>query len=243
MRYSAEPDQLDSYGGRARAPSRVPGEENHLEHDQPSKPHHTVDEAATSAASKTEPATYVAPELIAQITASVITQLKTSGMDGGTAVPSQHIHYPPPPPPPVHQPVPSPPSSVSASSPPMHSRKVYTPPSPHKHPAYSGHGSPPPQPTYTQPAPANPDPLAAPAQGRRASSPFSQADESSYVRPKGPTRLSTSKEETTLEKIWGQLFDEEGNPTARLGQLLRGLAVHIVRQSEAQNSRCYESID
>ena len=36
-------------------------------------------------------------------------------------------------------------------------------------------------------------------------------------------------EETTLEKVWGQLFDEVGNPTLRLGQLLRGLAVHIVR--------------
>jgi hypothetical protein len=32
---------------------------------------------------------------------------------------------------------------------------------------------------------------------------------------------------TTLEKIWGKLF-EEGKPTKRVGQLLRGIAVHLV---------------
>ena len=47
-------------------------------------------------------------------------------------------------------------------------------------------------------------------------------------RPKGPTRLHTGMEETTLEKIWGPLFDEESRPTPRLSQFLRGLAVHIV---------------
>jgi hypothetical protein len=31
-----------------------------------------------------------------------------------------------------------------------------------------------------------------------------------------------------LERVWGQLFDKEGNSTARLGQLLRGIAVHLV---------------
>ena len=38
-----------------------------------------------------------------------------------------------------------------------------------------------------------------------------------------------SEEGTTLENIWGSLFDKDGEPTARLGQLLRGLAMHIVR--------------
>ena len=46
-------------------------------------------------------------------------------------------------------------------------------------------------------------------------------------------RLSTGKEETTLERIWGQLFDEDSHPTVRLGQFLRGLAVHIVRLQQA----------
>jgi predicted phosphohydrolase len=47
------------------------------------------------------------------------------------------------------------------------------------------------------------------------------------ARPKPPSRETTLTEMTTLEKIWGKLF-EEGRPTKRLGQLLRGIAVHLV---------------
>jgi hypothetical protein len=47
------------------------------------------------------------------------------------------------------------------------------------------------------------------------------------ARPKPPPRETTVTEMTTLEKIWGKLF-EEGKPTKRLGQLLRGIAVHLV---------------
>jgi hypothetical protein len=39
-------------------------------------------------------------------------------------------------------------------------------------------------------------------------------------------RVST-EDMTTLEKIWGKMFDD-GQPTPRLGQLLRGIAVHLV---------------
>lgn len=41
-------------------------------------------------------------------------------------------------------------------------------------------------------------------------------------------RAHTEEELTTLEKIWGKLFDD-GKPTPRLGQFLRGIAVHLVR--------------
>lgn len=34
-------------------------------------------------------------------------------------------------------------------------------------------------------------------------------------------------EMTTLEKIWGKLFEDD-KPTARLGQFLRGIAMHLV---------------
>jgi hypothetical protein len=34
-------------------------------------------------------------------------------------------------------------------------------------------------------------------------------------------------EMTTLERIWGKLF-EDGKPTKRLGQFLRGIAMHLV---------------
>ncbi len=38
-----------------------------------------------------------------------------------------------------------------------------------------------------------------------------------------------SEEKTILEKIWGSLFNKDGQPITRLSQLLRGLAMYIVR--------------
>lgn len=46
-------------------------------------------------------------------------------------------------------------------------------------------------------------------------------------RPKPPSRDATVVEMTTLEKIWGKLF-VNGKPTKRLGQFLRGIAMHLV---------------
>jgi hypothetical protein len=48
---------------------------------------------------------------------------------------------------------------------------------------------------------------------------------------------------STVDQKWGRLFDNEGNPTQRLGQFLRGLANHIVSsvcmcECEA-NTHCY----
>lgn len=178
----------------------------------------------------------VPPELIAQITQSVLNQLKTSGMESSAATPippPSQAKYPPPPP--LQQPMPQSPSTASASSPPMATR-VFTPPSPHKHTDYPSHGSPSsqsgvfPAPTHSPQEPRSPirEPQTSSFYERRTSSPLSQSSESSNARPKGPARLSTMTEETTLEKIWGQLFNEAGRPTPRLGQFLRGLAVHIV---------------
>jgi hypothetical protein len=52
-------------------------------------------------------------------------------------------------------------------------------------------------------------------------------EERSRTRPP-PTRSMTGEEETVIEKMWQPLFDSEGQPTARLGQFLRGLALHLV---------------
>jgi len=60
-------------------------------------------------------------------------------------------------------------------------------------------------------------------------SPMTDSNNGNSSTPRCPSRLSTSDEATTLENIWGSLFDEDDQPTARLGQLLRGLAMHIVR--------------
>ena len=198
-------------------------------------PPNKVDEAVTSAFDRAgaETQNYASPELIAQITQNVIKQLQSSGLDGTTPPAAPQSNYSPPPPP-IQQPVPLSPSTASGASTNMPNR-VYTPPSPQKHPDYPTHPSPESHMRYA------PDGLQSPTQSRaaqsqfspprRSSSPQSQASDTvaeKPVRPKGPSRLSTSKEETTLERIWGQLFNEDGSPTTRLSQFLRGLAVHIV---------------
>jgi hypothetical protein len=69
----------------------------------------------------------------------------------------------------------------------------------------------------------------------RRESPASQMSDSGQKadsRPKPPIRNDTFP--TTLEKIWGKLFDN-GKPTERLGQFLRGIAMYLVsydRKSE-----------
>lgn len=222
MQYAAKPDQLDAHRVRSRASSTVRNDGNLPEqyrHGQLQR-NPPIDDVVTTAVKTAETSTHVPPELIAQITASVINQLKSTGIDGGTPIP--------PPPPPMQQPVPLSPSTISASSPSMPSRNMHTPPSPHKPSDFWGRGSPPAQSSFAQAIPMSPSPHAQ-FHDRRTSSPLSQSSESGYTRPRGPTRLSTSREETTLEKIWGQLFDEDSNPTARLSDFLRGLAVHIVR--------------
>ena len=193
-------------------------------------PPNKVDEAVTSAFDRAgaETKNNASTELIDKITQ----QLQSSGLDGTTPAPPQP-HYSTPPPP-IQQPVPLSPSTASGASTNMPNR-VYTPPSPQKHPDYPTHPSPESHMRYA------PDGVQSPTQSRaaqsqfspprRSSSPQSQASDTAADkpdRPNGPSRLSTSKEETTLERIWGQLFDEEGNPTTRLSQFLRGLAVHIV---------------
>ena len=231
---AADNDQFEPLGHRNRGASTARRGSVIPEQNRYAPPQKPIDEAVSNAVDRAGAGTsnYVPPELIAQITQNVIKQLQTGGgLDGSTPVPPQNSFSPPPPPPSMHQPVPLSPSTASGTSSNMPNR-IYTPPSPKKHSEYPSHSSPQSQSGYL------PDDLPSPRQEkathlnpRRSSSPHSQANESSdkpYVRPKGPTRLSTSKEETTLEKIWGQLFDEDGHPTKRLGQFLRGLAVHIV---------------
>ncbi|KAL8940530.1 MAG: hypothetical protein Q9211_002233 [Gyalolechia sp. 1 TL-2023] len=184
----------------------------------------------------------VPPELIAKITESVLKQLKTSGIESSaTPVPPPQAQYPPPPP--VQQPIPQSPSTVSGSSPPMPTR-VFTPPSPPKQTDFPHPASPRPQSGGLPGAAQSPQEPRSPVReaqstnfhDRRTSSPLSQTSEPGHKRPKGPARLSTAKEVTTLERIWGQLFDEEGRPTPRLGQFLRGLAVHLIEDYKPSDS-------
>lgn len=203
------------------------------------KPQVPINEAVVSAFDKAETANHVPPELIAQITESVIKQLKASGIsDSNTPVPQTNAY----PPPPVQQPAPQSPSTMSGSSPPIGSRNVYTPPSPHKHPQYPSGSPQAPHQSFPPPQSPTRDRPTASFQDRSTSSPLSQSSTASLspTRPKGPERLSTGTNETTLEKIWGPLFDEHGDATKRLRQLLQGLAIHIVSVgiSLAINYRC-----
>ena len=225
--YSTSHEHLDTQRPRPRGLSVSHGDRNMADQARYSRVQQPVDEAVTSAFHTADTSNYVPPELIAQITENVIKQLKTTGVSesGSTPVPQGQNNYAPPL---VHQPIPLSPSTGSGSSPPMANRKVYTPPSPQKHSDYTGHSSPPPPSVHPPPHSPRETPIGHFGE-RRASSPLSQSSEASHTRPKGPVRLSTGKEETTLEKIWGQLFDEDCHPTTRLGQFLRGLAVHIVR--------------
>lgn len=231
------PGHYDEYGAsqsKAREHSNAQNGFIMPEHNIHAPPQR-VDEAVTSAFNRAgagaDTSNEVSPELIAQITQNVIKHLQSNGIEGATPVPPQQNQFSPPPPP-VHQPVPLSPSTASGASPNMPNR-VYTPPSPHKHMEYPSHPSPESHSRYMPDGSRSPrETKTAFSPPKRPSSPQSQQSDSSdkpQVRPKGPSRLSTSKEETTLEKIWGQLFDEESRPTVRLGQFLRGLAVHIVR--------------
>ena len=219
-------DQLEAQSHRPREPLNA-----HARYD----PTRKVDEAITTAFDQETSSNAIDPDLIAKITQNVILQLHQSGgLDASTPVPSRD-RFSPPPQTAIHQPIPQSPSTASGASPNIPNR-VFTPPSPQKHSDYPGRTSP----VHHSHSEHRPDEPPSPHEHkashhsapRRSPSPQSNASDSSdkmYTRPKGPSRLSTSKEETTLEKIWGQLFNEDGHATARLGQFLRGLAIHLVR--------------
>jgi hypothetical protein len=114
--------------------------------------------------------------------------------------------------------------SSSTSSPPPTARRVYTPPSPTQAQSQT------PKPTTNIVPPMEPvrEPVRSPP-----SSPLDKpsgvrfSDRTPAVRPP-PGRTFSTMELSTIDQKWGRLFDNDGNPTQRLGQFLRGLANHIV---------------
>ncbi|KAF7512076.1 hypothetical protein GJ744_002789 [Endocarpon pusillum] len=174
----------------------------------------------------------VLSQITSQITANVLQQLKAENADSPAINPTFGPALP------LNAPtngVVSSSSMRSDNSSPLQNRNVYTPPSPRR-PSDEAVLVSPTSPTksiYSAQGRYSPD------QERRAVSPagqVSQADEArndKSERPKAPTRKSTDI--TTLEKIWGPLF--EGNrATARLGQFLRGLAIHLIEDYEPKYS-------
>lgn len=175
-----------------------------------------VYDAVNNAFEKSDAASQVDPALIAQITEQVRRQVINDLKAGGIPIQQQ------PQQPYVTR---SPTVSTTASFP---SRNVYTPPSPTRH-DFSSNGSDSPDRPHAEPVFSPSEDLPTPKY-RDDKPTLTQGayNESSRARPAPSTRIVSDPEATTLEKIWQPLFDSEGQPTHRLGQFLRGLAIHIV---------------
>jgi hypothetical protein len=165
---------------------------------------------------KSDAARVVDPDLIAQITEqvkrSVLDEIKSSGITGTTQ--AQAIPVSP------QQWVPPSPASTSNSIPP---RDVYTPPSPKRTDFPSRH-SPERDPLHRDPLLDGNSDLPTPRPERNAPA----ERERPSARP-GPAPRMATEDYTPIEKMWQRLFEPDGQPLPRLGQLLRGLALHLVR--------------
>ncbi|KAF2131045.1 hypothetical protein P153DRAFT_209438 [Dothidotthia symphoricarpi CBS 119687] len=182
--------------------------------------HQPLNNAIGNAFEKSDAARVVDPDLIAQITAevkkSVLDEIK-QGIAGATQpqpVPAQSHHV-------AHSPV-----STSASIP---SQNAHTPPSPQ----YAEHYSQ----AYTAPEPLFRDPLFDGSDDTpyKRSAPVDVPPSRPSARPAPMTRMATA-DCTPIERMWQLLFDSDGQPMPRLGEFLRGLALHLIEDYEPKHS-------
>lgn len=168
---------------------------------------------------KSDAAARLDPGLIAEITEqvkkSVLEEIKMSA--AASATQAQPVHVTP-------QYVPPSPASTSASVPP---RDVYTPPSPKHHD--SSQSSPRLEEVPRDPLLDGNHDTPTPRQERIAPIDIPTA------RPAPAPRMPT-EEYTPIEKMWQRLFDQDGQPLPRLGNFLRGLALHLVEDYEPKRS-------
>jgi hypothetical protein len=173
--------------------------------------------AIGNAFDKSDAARVVDPDLIAQITEevkkSVLNEIKFARQQQ-QPVPASPQYY-----------VPHSPTSTSASLPP---RDVYTPPSP-KHADFPHQASPASDP-LSRDLDGNDD---TPKPRYEKSAPIDIPQERT-TRP-GPTPRMATDDYTPIEKMWQRLFDPDDQPLPRLGEFLRGLALHLVCNSRKSN--------
>ncbi|KAI9661352.1 MAG: hypothetical protein M1831_003085 [Alyxoria varia] len=206
--------------GRPRASS-------HLNSDGVSQPQ-PIKEAVNSAFDKSDMSQFQ-PDLVKHITEQVINNLKLSGVAGQA---SQAQAQP--------NPAQTPMSNSTASMPP---RNVYTPPSPEREDAGSNAGSNVGSNAGSHVSSEHRNGQVNGFQEKMAGSTFpdnnsqhSQHSQRSENQSMPTTNGETEDDgETTLEKIWQPLFID-GKPTQRLGQFLRGLAIHIIEDYEPRMS-------
>ncbi|KAI9690892.1 MAG: hypothetical protein M1822_008512 [Bathelium mastoideum] len=202
-----------------------------------------INDAVSYAFDTSDAAHKVDPGLVAQITEQVINSLKASGFNGTPYSQSKPAQQAPPPPPlsqsqPQHATRPTrrysyTPRSPSSTEAAMPSR--YSPPSPHKPDHYSSFGSDSAD-SPVEDSQRRENLKSRKPQEKMPSPPPSVDGPSDRRSSHNSHRPSISQEETTLEKIWQPLFDEEGRPTERLSCFLRGLAIHIIEDFEPKHS-------
>lgn len=221
---------------RPRGSSNTALDPNNLESTRYQQARQPINDAVKSAFNATDAASNAAfpPELLqqitSQITANVLSQLKVSNIQltpqqsnlSGSQMDA---------------------ISSTAGSPPLDRSTVYTPPSPYRNSDDLGQSQQSPQfpPSSSTQSSFR---AASPPVERRPISPFSQAghisegeaNQDRLSRPKGPRRISTSGDPTILERVWGTLFDEQGQATPRFGQFLRGIAIHLIDNYEPKHS-------
>jgi hypothetical protein len=176
-----------------------------------------VENAVNHAFDRSDVAAQLDPALVAQITEQVMNNLKASGI--GQQQQSQ-------------QPLPTHTRSTHSRSPAESAasfNRPYTPPSPTKDTA-SHRSSPEPSMFYADPS--NNYDFQPPNRSSGDASPVYAED--SNLRP-GQARMPSTYEETVLEKAWQPLFVAD-QPTPRLSQFLRGLALHIIDDYEPKRS-------
>lgn len=218
-----EPDRLNMPQPQMPPnPSQAPNMEPY-----PEPPHQQntgyLNDAVTSAVNNADSSAYLSPDVLSQITATVIQQLKATGLDnlpgsGSTAPPPRSQSQQPPYTAPEYPPRPH------SESPPTASQRSGSAPNPVPN-SYENPQS------YTAPSgyadDNRPNTKLPPDASRRRHDSMSSQESQKAERPKPPSRDATVVEMTTLERIWGKLF-EDGKPTKRLGQFLRGIAMHLV---------------
>lgn len=214
-------DYDSQYRGPARGRSRASSSVTYDCLPQPSQ--QPLKNAIGNAFEKSDAAAVVDPELIAKITEqvkkSVLDEIKMS-VAASAATQPQPVHV-------TSQNVPPSPASTSSVPP----RDVYTPPSP-KYTEFSSQKSQSPDPLVRDfPLDGNTD---TPTPRPVKSDPVESSKEKA-TRPAPAPRMATD-DYTPIEKMWQRLFDHNNQPTQRLGQFLRGLALHLIEDYEPKGS-------
>lgn len=209
--YSQKPDS-DNYRR-----SRPRGNSNAVRPNSMYQQSPQVENVVNNVCERSDAAAQLDPILVAQITEQVISNLKASGI-GQQQQPPLSTH-----------------TRSAHSRSPAHSAETlnrpYTPPSPMRDNGSYRSLSPEPPMFAADPYNSSHD-FPKPERNNSDASPVHAADR----KPRSAqARASSTFEETVLEKAWQPLF-QSGQPTPRLSQFLRGLALHIIDDYEPKRS-------